>query len=72
MRAQVFEHHFGDSGDPDESWPQARLEAFPGEPSRGKANPFTGVIGSRMSWTVWTIGPGGQVAVPPAVHFEVR
>jgi hypothetical protein len=70
--AQIFEHHFGDSAAPEESWPQARLEAFPGEPRGGKANPFTGVIGSRMSWTVWTIGQGGQIALAPAVHFEVR
>ena len=63
LLAQVFEHHYGDTGARDASWPEARLQVFPAEPRGGKVNPFLGVVGSRMSWTVWTIGQGGQVGL---------
>jgi hypothetical protein len=72
LQAQVFEDHFGPTDEPGASWPEARLQVFPGEPRKGKANPFVGVIGSRMSWTVWTIGSGGQISVAPTARFEVR
>ncbi len=72
LLAQVFEHHFGNSDEPDASWPQARLQVFTAEPRGGKVNPFHGVVGSRMSWTVWTIGQSGQVAVAPAAHFGIE
>jgi hypothetical protein len=59
LLAQVFEHHFGDLAEADARWPQARLRVFPAEPRGGKVNPFLGgFFGSRMSWTIWTIGSG--------------
>lgn len=68
---QVFEHHFGDSADGDARWPEARLEVYPPEPRGGKVNPFAGVVGSNMSWTVWAVGRGGQIAVAPARRFGI-
>jgi Thioredoxin-like len=71
LLAQVFAHQFGNSDEKDASWPQARLKVFPAEPRQGKINILSEVVGSHMSWSVWTIGQNGQVAVAPAVHFGV-
>jgi hypothetical protein len=71
LLAQVFEQHFGDLADKDAHWPEARLEVFPPEPRGGKVNPFAGVVGSRMSWTVWTIGESGRITVAAARRFGI-
>lgn len=69
--AQVFEHHFGDSADREARWPEARLQVFPPVPRRGEVNPYEGGIGGDMSWTVWTLGEGGRIAVAPARRFGI-
>lgn len=69
LLGQVFAYLYGDLAENDASWPDARLKVFPPEPRQGKIPILAEVIGSHMSWTVWTIGQGGQVAVAPAVHF---
>jgi Thioredoxin-like len=67
LLAQVFSHQYGDLAAKDASWPYASLKVFPAEPRQGKVGSVLG--GSHMSWSVWTIGQGGQVAVAPAAHF---
>ncbi len=69
LLAQVFVCQYGDLADKDASWPYARLKVFPPEPRRGKIAILAEAGGSHMSWSVWTIGQGGQVAVAPAAHF---
>ncbi len=70
--AQVCEVRMGNSNEPESSWPDVRLNVFPAEPGGGKVNPFSGVVGSNMSWGVWTIGQSGRVAVSPIAHFKVQ
>lgn len=67
--AQVFEQHFGDLADKEARWPEARLQVFPPRPRNGAVNPYEGVVGGNMSWTVWTLGQGGEIAVAPARRF---
>ncbi|HMF36883.1 MAG TPA: hypothetical protein VKF17_09600 [Isosphaeraceae bacterium] len=71
LLAQVFAHQFGNLDEQDASWPQARLKVFPAEPRQGKIRILSEVVGSHMSWSVWTISQSGQVAVAPALHFGV-
>ena len=71
LQAQVFAYQFGDLGEKEASWPDARLKVFPAEPRQGKVAVLAEVVGSHMSWSVWTIGQGGQLAVAPPAHFGV-
>ena len=71
LLAQVFAYQYGDLAEKEASWPDARLKVFPAEPRQGKVAVLAEVVGSHMSWSVWTIGQGGQVAVAPAAHFGV-
>ena len=71
LLAQVFTYQYGDFGEKEASWPEARLKVFPAEPRHGKVAVLAEIVGPRMSWSVWTIGQGGQVAVAPAAHFGV-
>jgi thioredoxin-related protein len=72
LMAQICEVRMGDANEPESSWPDVRLSVFPAEPRNGKLNPFLGVMGSNMSWGVWTIGQSGRVAVSPLAHFKVQ
>jgi hypothetical protein len=72
LMAQICEVRMGNSNEPESSWPDVRLSVFPAEPRNGKLNPFLGVMGSNMSWGVWTIGQSGRVAVSPLAHFNVQ
>lgn len=69
VAAQVYEQHLGNIEDKEASWPNSMLQVFPAQPREGKVNPFEGVIGARMSWTVWAIGQDGQIAIAPTAHF---
>jgi hypothetical protein len=71
LLAQVYEQHTGDMAEKDARWPDTRLRVFAPDPRGGKLNPFEGVVGSRMSWTVWTIGQSGQIAVTPSARFGI-
>jgi hypothetical protein len=70
--AQICEIRMGNSDEPESSWPQVRLSVLPAEPRGGKVNVFLGILGSNMSWGVWTIGQSGRVAVSPVAHFKVQ
>ena len=70
--AQICEIRMGNTDEPESSWPQVRLSVFPAEPREGEVNVFSGVMGSNMSWGVWTIGQSGRVAVSPVAHFKVQ
>ena len=71
LMGQVFAYQYGDLGEKESSWPDARLKVFPAEPRQGKVAVLAEVVGSHMSWSVWTIGQGGQLAVAPPAHFGV-
>jgi hypothetical protein len=71
LLAQILAFQYGDLAEKDASWPDARLQVFPDEPRQGKVPALAGIVGSHMSWSVWTIGQGGQVAVAPTAHFGV-
>jgi hypothetical protein len=72
LLAQVCEVRSGNLDEPGASWPDVRLYVFPPEPREGMFNVFTGIMGSNMSWGVWTIGQSGRVAVSPLAHFKVQ
>jgi hypothetical protein len=71
LLAQILAFQYSDLAEKDASWPDARLRVFPAEPRQGKVPALAEVVGSHMSWSVWTIGQGGQLAVAPAAHFGV-
>jgi hypothetical protein len=72
LMAQVCEIHGGNIDEPESNWPDVRLSVFPAEPREGKLNVFSGIMGSNMSWAVWTIGQSARVAVSPLAHFKVQ
>ena len=71
LLGQILAFQYGDLAEKDASWPDARLQVFPAELRQGKVPALGGIVGAHMSWSVWTIGCGGQVAVAPAAHYGV-